>query len=245
VDRRRVGTLPIRATAARLRKEKRSCWQQLAGKIGKTGAGSNRTEGIRTGRGKKLLEALAAREVAHRRSASGPILARVGLPGGDAIGITATQCGLARTSCYELAEYWEEPARYVRATHGEKRGRVKRIVGCWLEISDGGSAGRSTVLDMAARHGCAGVRQHEHPYAFAYGLLRGVKDVVSDRTNGRTIGLKTAPIPGRMHREGVLVYGLLPPGSNDVVVRAPGGRIVSQERRAGADEGVSCGDGRR
>lgn len=168
------------------------------------------------------------------------MLTRVGLPGGDAIRIVVIPCATGGTnSCYRFAEYWEEPARYARATHGQKRGMVKRLAGTGSAISDAGPAERM-VLDMSVKHECAGVRSHEHPYAFAYGLLRGVNDIVTDRANGRTITMKTATIPARMRPEGVLVYGLLLPGPNDVVVRTPSGRVVSRRRWAGSDEEVSC-----
>lgn len=162
--------------------------------------------------------------------------------GGDAISVLAVRCGRDETTCYELARYWEEPARYARATHGKKGGTVKRFVGTGPAISDAGPAERM-VLDMFVEHGCAGVRPHEDPYAFAYGLLRGVKDVVSDRVKGRTIRMKTATISARLHPEGVLVSGLLLAGPNDIVVRAPSGRVVSRTRWAGSDEEVSCDNG--
>lgn len=119
---------------------------------------------------------------------------------------------------------------------------VKRFAGTGSMISDAGTAERM-VLDMEVWHDCAGPRPYRYPYAFAHGLLRGVKDVVTDRASGRTITMKTATIPTRMHPEGVLVYGLLLPGPNDVVVRTPSGRVVSHERWAGSDENVSCHNG--
>jgi hypothetical protein len=75
------------------------------------------------------------------------------------------------------------------------------------------------------------------------GYCAGVKDIVTDRANGRTLIMRTAMIPTRMHPEGVLVYGLLLPGSNDVVVRASSRQVVSQEHWAGSDKKVSCGNG--
>src|ERR1035438_2925811 len=62
---------------------------------GRDSADSNRTVSA-AGREKKALEATVAEELAYRRSASGPRLARVGLPGGDVIGGVAIQCGPAR-----------------------------------------------------------------------------------------------------------------------------------------------------
>ena len=190
---------------------------------------------------KRRLEATTPRELADLVSSpKGPTLARVGLPGGDAISIVAMPCVAAGAdSCYRFAEYWEEPARYARATHGQQRGMVKRFAGTGSMISNAGPAER-VPLDMAVSHDCAGRRPFRYPYAFAQGLLRGVNDVVTDRASGTTITMNTAIIPARIHPEGVLVYGLLLPGPNDVLVRTPTGRVVSRRRWAGSDEEVSC-----
>lgn len=171
----------------------------------------------------------------------GSTLARVSLPGDETISIVAVQCPTSRPSCYEFAEYLEEPTRYVyvRTRHGRKRGMVKRFGGTGPAISDAGPAERM-ILDMVVSHDCAGPPPYRHPYAFAYGLLRGVKDVVSDRVNGKMITMKTAVIPARMHPEGLLMYGLLRPGPNDIVVRTPSGRVVSRMSWAGSDKETSC-----
>ena len=169
----------------------------------------------------------------------GPTLARVSLPGDETISIAAVRCSTSRPNCYEFAEYWEEPARYVRATHGQKRGIVKSFVSSGPSISDAGPA-EHMILDLLVWHSCAGPPPYRYPYAFAHGLLRGVKDVVSDRVNGKTIRMKTAVIPARMHPEGLLMYGLLRPGPNDIVVRTPSGRVVSRMTWAGSNEETSC-----
>jgi len=171
----------------------------------------------------------------------GPTLARVSLPGDETISIAAVRCSTSRPNCYEFAEYWEEPARYVylRTRHGRKRGMVKRFAGTGPSISEAGPAERM-ILDMVVSHDCAGPPPYRYPYAFAYGLLRGAKDVVSDRVNGKTITMKTAAIPARMHPEGLLMYGLLRPGPNDIVVRTPSGRVVSRMSWAGSDKETSC-----
>jgi hypothetical protein len=61
---------------------------------------------------KHSLESGTARELAYFRYASGPTLARIGLSGGKAVGVVAIGCRAGKAnSCYELAEFWEEPAR--------------------------------------------------------------------------------------------------------------------------------------
>jgi hypothetical protein len=96
------------------------------------------------------------------------------------------------------------------------------------------------VLDLFVDHECGGPYPYRQPYALAYGLLRGAKDVVTDQADGRTIRMKTAGIPSRMHPEGVLVYGLLRAGPNEIVVHSSDQRIVSRESWQGSNEEVSC-----
>jgi hypothetical protein len=122
---------------------------------------------------------------------------------------------------------------------------AKRITGTGPAISDAGPAERGAVLYMFVSHGCAGARSHEHPYALAYGLLRGAKDTVTDRANGDTITMKKATIPARIHPEGMFVYGLLLPGHNEIVVRAPDGQIAERQGWAGSNEQVSCSSGQQ
>jgi hypothetical protein len=188
---------------------------------------------------RKEVEAYARKELERLRSASGPTLARVGLPGGEEITIVAIRCGTTKTSCHRLAEEWE-PARSAYLRHSQKRRAAKRISASGPLLSDASSGERTTVLDMVVTHDCAGVRPSAQAYALAFGILRGMKDIVTDQAGGRTVRMKTATIPARMRPEGVLVYGLLLPGPNDVVVQEPGGHVVSQERWAGSNEEVSC-----
>lgn len=187
-------------------------------------------------REKRSLEAQVGRELRRRNDASGPTLARVGLPGGDAVSMLAIRCAMG-TGCYELVEGWEEPA-----VRDDRHGIVRRIVASGEPVSNVGPAER-VVLNLSVNHGCAGARGHEYPFAFAHGLLRGVTDIVTTQAGSKTIRLKKAVIPARMHPEGVLVYGLLLPGPNDVVVRTPGGRIVSASHWSGPGEEVSCHNG--
>jgi hypothetical protein len=191
------------------------------------------TAEIVRGTGENTHEELV--QLAHKS----PVLARIGLPGGGVSNIVAMQCAAHTTSCYELGRYGEEPARYGTRRHRKMRGMVSSGVSTGPAISDAGPAERM-VLDLFVDHECGGPYPYRLPYALAYGLLRGAKDVVTDQVGGRTIRMKTAGIPSRMHPEGVLVYGLLRPGSNDIVVRTSNGRIVSRQRWSGANEEVSC-----
>jgi hypothetical protein len=193
---------------------------------------------------KRRLEANTPRELAYLTSASGLTLARVGLPGEDVITVLAIRCGTTETGCYRFAEGWEEPARYVRAMQGEKSRTAKRISGTGPAITDAGPGERVAVLYMGVTHECAGPPPYEYPYAFAYGLLRDPRDLVTDRADGRTVSLKKVVIPARLHPEGVLAYGLLLPGPNEIVVRAPDGHILERRDWQGSNEEASCG-GRR
>lgn len=185
-------------------------------------------------------ETSATKELDYLASSSqGTTLAGIGLPGGAAIRIAAIRCLSGQAGCYEFAAYREVPAKHASRMSGKKYGRVNTgIVGTGPSITQAGPAER-TILDMIARHGCAGSYVNR-PYAVVYGLLRGVKDIVTAQAGGRTISVKKASIPSRMHPEGVLVYGLLLPGANEVVVRTPGGRDVSKEFWPGSNEEVSC-----
>jgi hypothetical protein len=194
---------------------------------------------------KRRLEANTPRELAYLESASGLTLARVGLPGEDVITILAIRCGTTETSCYRFAEGWEEPTRYVRAMQGEKSRTVRRISGTGPAITDAGPGERVAVLYMVVTHECAGPPPYEYPYAFAYGLLRGAKDTVTDRAGGRTVSLKKVVIPARLHPEGVLAYRLLLPGPNEIVVRAPDGHVLERRDWQGSNEEASCGARRK
>jgi hypothetical protein len=210
------------------------------------GAVSGHSSGNESGRvsaalaNKKTLEATGPAEVARLLAASGPTLARVRLPSGEATGILAIGCGTGGPTCYELAMYREAPARDARKMHGRKEGTSKHIVADGARISDAGPGERAP-LEMQVSHPCAGRPPHATPYAFAYGLLRGIKDVVTDRGNGRTVTMQKVVIPAHMRPQGVLVYGLLLPGNNEVVARAPSGKVVSREDWPGSNEEVSCG----
>lgn len=165
----------------------------------------------------------------------GSTLARIGLPGGGMITIVAIRCPHSEVTCYELAEYLEEPARRGRGVH-KKHGIVSTdFAGTGPAITHAGPA-EHTALDMVVRHGCAGA----YRYASAYGILRGRNDIVVDRAEGKTTIMNKVAIPAQLHPEGVLVDGLLLPGSNEIEVRTPNGTIVSDTRWAGSNEEVSC-----
>jgi hypothetical protein len=166
------------------------------------------------------------------------MLARMELPGGTTIKIAARRCAIP-ASCYEFAEYQEEPAKYVRWA-GKKNGMVNTgLVATGPAITQAGPAER-TVLNLIVEHGCSGPYSNEQPYALAHGLLRNANDRVIDRVDGRSIRLHKATIPTYIHPEGVLVYGLLPRGTNNIVVQAPSGKIISSMNWAGSNEGESC-----
>ncbi len=205
----------------------------------------NRANGTRTTSPaeiiKRRLEASTKGELTYLSSSlRGPTLARVGLPGGDVITISVMRCAPGNATCYQLAEYWEEPARDARSVHVKKHGMTSNgFIGTGPVIAHPGPGERMT-LDMEVRHGCAGPRQHRYPYALAFGVLRDDKDTVIDRADGRTIRMKKVVIPAHLHPEGMLMYGLLLPGPNDIELRTPNRVIVNRTRWAGSNEEASC-----
>jgi hypothetical protein len=91
--------------------------------------------------------------------------------------------------------------------------------------------GRPVQLELGTEQGCTRSR----PYAFAYGMLRAPKDTVTAEARGRTVRFSSATVPAIFHPDGVLVYALLRPGQNQVVVRAPSGQVVEHEDWSGQD----------
>jgi hypothetical protein len=170
-------------------------------------------------------------------------LAKVGLPGGDVTGVVVIPCAIGEANgCYKFAEYWEEPTRYARATLAPRRGMTKRrIVATGPNVTEAGPGERASVFYMGVRHDCAGPPPYKYPYAFAYGLLRRRRDIVTDHADGRTVTMAKATVPARLRPEGVLAYGLLLPGSNEIVVHAPNGKSIERTDWQGSNDEVSCG----
>lgn len=180
----------------------------------------------------------ASTEVTTNNGSNGGIasvmLARVELPGETTIRIAAIPC-VRPATCYEFAEYQEEPAKYAPWSH-KKNGMVNTgLVATGPAITQAGLAERAT-LNLVVERGCS----HSQPYALAHGLLRQAHDRVVDEVGGRSVNMEKAKIPSSVHPEGALVYGLLPRGTNSIVVRTPSGKVVSRTDWMGSSERRAC-----
>lgn len=165
----------------------------------------------------------------HDMPGVGTPLATLHLPGKTTFMIVAMPCGVETADCYKLGEAMQEPTRYSHA----HRARME-LVGTGPQINRPGPAER-VLLNMQGRRECVG----PYPFTVAYGILRARHDTVTARGGGRTTRFSKATIPARLHPHGVLVYAELEAGANEIIIRAPNGRIVSHENGALAEEGSS------
>ena len=170
----------------------------------------------------------------------GLMLARGKLADGGFFVIVVKRC--LSGHCHELDEYVEEPARY------------SGVPGSIGLVKEGGETGpeigrRSVLLpvrrvnhryrvlmELKVSHACAG----PNPYALAYGMLYRPGASITAHADGLTLKFKGVTIPARLHPGGVLVYALLPPGKNELVVREPNGQVVAREPAYGPKARASC-----
>ena len=158
-------------------------------------------------------------------------LAKLKIDSDKTLYIAAADCGEREPHCYRLSKETEEPA--VRL--GARTVRRLRVDGTGQQINHPGPAER-VLLYLDVHEECAGAT----PATIAYGILHKARDTVLVLGSAHPVAFKEAKIPSYMHPYGVLVYTLVPPGSNEVVVRTPSGRIVSSERGAMTKNPSSC-----
>lgn len=145
--------------------------------------------------------------------------------------ITAAHCSEQETDCYRLGEEMEAPVRI-----GNRTFERLNVVGTGPSINNGGPAER-ILFGLHAREECTG----STPFTVAYGMLQAARDTVLVRSGGkRDLAFREAWIPSYMHPRGVLAYALIPPGSREVIVRAPSGRIVSHQEGSLTRTASSC-----
>lgn len=162
---------------------------------------------------------------------TGPTVAELKLPHGVAITFLIVECRPHKPQCHQVEYYTESPF-----THEPGYGEPERTLNEGPHVNHPDPFEHEAfnkVLDLPlVGYLCEG------PYAIAPvdALLRQPKDTVTDRSRGQTVRLNKAPIPAQFHPEGVLVYGLLPPHANTIVVKDPAGRVVARDRELGADE---------
>lgn len=164
----------------------------------------------------------------------GHVLATGKLPGGGRFVILVSHHGGYGKPEYMLSTYSELPAKYAAL---QKTTR-KRVAG-------GGAGGpsignpaiqRKIPVVLQDRQVCGG---REPAYALAFGLLHLPEDTVTAQNGHEMVSFKKITIPASLHPDGVLVYALLPPGPNEVIVRTPTRRVVSREREWGRQ--LHCG----
>lgn len=170
------------------------------------------------------------------RVPAGPVIAKLGLPGGGELIIVGERYLHKGKVDYGLGDYTEEPAKYLPGVFGRnlrtKHGMVLGGSGSGGGVEVGFNVRK--VLEIISGGSCVG----PYPYGFAYGMLHDPKDIVTARTRNGPVVLKKAAIPAGLHADGVLVYALLPPGQNEVVIRTPDGRVVSGEPSAEIEAAV-------
>ncbi len=83
---------------------------------------------------------------------------------------------------------------------------------------------RPTPLDSEISAGC-----HPHEYSIFFGRLKQPRDTVLAKLAGKLVPLQLVRIPASLHAGGVLVYLVSSGQPEEVVVRAPGGKVVMSE----------------
>lgn len=196
----------------------------IAGSCGS--AGGARLSGGRD-HGKSQLGAVALRSL-ERRNDVVAVLATGRLVDSGAFVIVLVREG----DNYEVAFATEGPARKQNRPANKRR---MVFYGGGGGVSIGGRMGARPV-ELVVGGGCVGRR----PYGLAYGILRGGSATVTAIAEGRSIRFAKVAIPSRFRASGDVVYALLMPGKNDIVVRNRKGKIVSSEWRSGSPSSGAC-----
>ena len=97
-----------------------------------------------------------------------------------------------------------------------------------LEGRGGGGSGlggsHPKVLEFTTYDGCYPVDFH-----IVYGILKAPADTIVAHADGKTEPLEQAKLPGSLHSQGVLVYGVFTSTIESIVVSTPGGQDVDVE----------------
>lgn len=161
-----------------------------------------------------------------------PVLASLKLPGGGVARFVAVPCSeRGKTRCYQLGEYNEQPPKYGPG-RVDKRGLVRSPLDTGPTITSANVKKNGLVLNLTVSRYC----EAGHSVAEAAGILIARGATVIDRAKSGIRRLRKASIPKRLHSEGTLVYGLLLPGPNELIVRAPDRHILESRSWPGADE---------
>ena len=83
---------------------------------------------------------------------------------------------------------------------------------------------RSKSLDSGVLAGC-----HPHEYSIFYGLLEQPRDMVLAKVAGKLVPVLRARVPSSLHAGGVLVYLASDSQPEEIIVRAPSGKLVMSE----------------
>ncbi len=83
---------------------------------------------------------------------------------------------------------------------------------------------RTAPLDSEISAGC-----DPHEYSIFYGLLKQSRDTVLAKVAGKLVPVLRVPIPGSLHAGGLLVYLASTSRPEELLVRAPSGKIVMNE----------------
>jgi len=85
-------------------------------------------------------------------------------------------------------------------------------------------ARRTAPLDSEISAGC-----HPHEYSIFYGLLKQPRDTVLAKIAGKLVPVLRVHIPSSLHAGGLLVYLASASRPEELLVRAPSGKIVMNE----------------
>jgi hypothetical protein len=137
------------------------------------------------------------------------------VPSGPAFTIVAERYRFLGTVYFELKLHLEET--------GESGlgGSSRSIIGATVLTPS------PRALDWQIESGCK-----PHPYAILYSLLKKPGETVLSRTGTTLTPWRTVPIPAYLHAGGALVYTVLPAPPEELLIRAPDGRMIHSEKLA-------------
>ena len=190
------------------------------------GVSSLDKSGMRRARGADPGDAVALQSIATEGNVVA-VLAKHRLVDNAIFVITLIRTG----SSYEVALATEGPARNER---DGKRRMVSYGGSSGVAITGGATAAQP--LELIVSGGCV----DGSPYGVAYGVLRDAGGSVTAIAKNKNVRFVKVPVPTRFHAVGSVVYALLMPGKNRIVVRNRRGHILSGEWRSGRPNDNAC-----